>query len=641
VIGTDPARRRFGRGLFTELAVLVWAIGVAALILHAGHYLFFVADDALISLRYAERLLGGHGLTWTDGPPVEGYSNLLWILLCAALGAIGIDLIDAARVLGLAGAAAALGAIVYAYRPQSWRGLAPPLVGVLVLALSGPIAVWSIGGLEQPLVAALWAWSVALILEGLDDSPPRPRRVLLPAVLLALLVLTRPDAPVLVAALAAAHLLAHRTTRQAWISSAVLAFLPFLAWLGQLGFRLVYYDDWLPNTARVKVAVTASRWRLGMQYAAQMWPNYTAVLALALGGAGAVCFNRRPRRLLILGLPLIAWVVYVVAIGGDIFPAQRQMIPALIMLAFLAAELGTWIGRGSRLRLAAGTLTMAVGLGLYLDGQLKDGENIRAVTERWEWDGKEIGEMLSAAFGDRQPLLAADSAGCLPYFSKLPAIDMLGLNDRHIARRDTRAFGKGYPGHERGDGKYVLDRKPDLVIFDSPHGRVDPNRPPNFPGGREMVKDKRFARFYRRAIFETPDPRRVRSWIYVRAEDGKLGVERTDDAVRVPGYLVSSSPESVVRLDKKGQAVMIVTPGRPALLDRLRLPAGEWRVEVATSSGSGRLVVREADSQAVLLEAEGQGRFVLTPGTEKAVSLEIETVGENPVEVLEIVFKRP
>src|SRR4051812_12787413 len=84
---------------------VVWAVLVPAcailLLLHAGRYLPFISDDALISLRYARRLIDGHGLSWTGGPPVEGYSNLLWILVLAAAGLMRIDLIHSARVLGV------------------------------------------------------------------------------------------------------------------------------------------------------------------------------------------------------------------------------------------------------------------------------------------------------------------------------------------------------------------------------------------------------------------------------------------------------------------------------------------------------------------------------------------------------------
>ena len=85
------------------LPVIV-ATGVPLLVLaaHAYQYLPFIADDALISLRYSERLTDGQGLTWNDGERVEGYSNLLWVLLCAALGWLGLDMITAVRALGLA-----------------------------------------------------------------------------------------------------------------------------------------------------------------------------------------------------------------------------------------------------------------------------------------------------------------------------------------------------------------------------------------------------------------------------------------------------------------------------------------------------------------------------------------------------------
>lgn len=39
-------------------------------------------DDTYISLRYVMNLVDGHGLTWNLGqPPIEGFSNLLWIVI--------------------------------------------------------------------------------------------------------------------------------------------------------------------------------------------------------------------------------------------------------------------------------------------------------------------------------------------------------------------------------------------------------------------------------------------------------------------------------------------------------------------------------------------------------------------------------
>ena len=105
----EPSSRPSGlppvQGPARGAAWVVGVIAIAVLSLHAASFLPFLSDDALISLRDAQRLLDGFGLTWTEGPPVEGYSNLLWVLGCALGGALGLDLVDAARGLGARGAA--------------------------------------------------------------------------------------------------------------------------------------------------------------------------------------------------------------------------------------------------------------------------------------------------------------------------------------------------------------------------------------------------------------------------------------------------------------------------------------------------------------------------------------------------------
>ena len=47
---------------------------------HAWSYRTFLADDALISLRYSKQLLAGHGLVWNPGERVEGSPSTLHAL---------------------------------------------------------------------------------------------------------------------------------------------------------------------------------------------------------------------------------------------------------------------------------------------------------------------------------------------------------------------------------------------------------------------------------------------------------------------------------------------------------------------------------------------------------------------------------
>jgi hypothetical protein len=59
--------------------------------------------------------------------------------------------------------------------------------------------------------------------------------------------------------------------------------------------------------------------------------------------------------------------------------------------------------------------------------------------------------------------VALIAAGAIPYQTGWQTIDMLGLNDRHIAR--ATAAGSGYVGHEKFDSNYVLEKKPEFIVL--------------------------------------------------------------------------------------------------------------------------------------------------------------------------------
>jgi hypothetical protein len=80
----NPARPRTAPALAfalgaVPLAVLIWRFA-------------FVCDDAYISFRYSRHVAEGHGLVYnlSESPPVEGYSNLLWVLWIAPFERLGL-----------------------------------------------------------------------------------------------------------------------------------------------------------------------------------------------------------------------------------------------------------------------------------------------------------------------------------------------------------------------------------------------------------------------------------------------------------------------------------------------------------------------------------------------------------------------
>ena len=122
----------------------VLAAIAAAYALHAW-WLACVADDAYITFRFAGNLVRGHGLVWNEGgPPVEGYTNFLWMLLSA----LGIQLgLDPGRVSQIVGTVAGVCVLLYVYRfARRLFGQSPleAMVPVGLLAASGPHAAWGL-----------------------------------------------------------------------------------------------------------------------------------------------------------------------------------------------------------------------------------------------------------------------------------------------------------------------------------------------------------------------------------------------------------------------------------------------------------------------------------------------------------------
>jgi arabinofuranosyltransferase len=518
----------------------------------------FCSDDAFISLRYSERLLAGHGLSWTDGERVEGYSNLLWVLLCAGLAGLGLDLVTAARLLGVLATALGFVALARALWPRDLPSAALAATAPLLAAATQPLLGWTCGGLEGPLSFALLAWGFGGLVRHLanersDDAaaPWSMRRGLRLGVPFALACWTRPDGPLWVASAGAALLLVLRGTLAGRVRAAFwLGLLPMLAVLAQLAFRLAYHGDVVPNTAHVKTDVATGAWTKGLEYVGAALQLHTPLL---LAVATACLALARPRTkilpiVLVLLLPTAAWLCYLIAVGGDHFPGRRLLHGAIAPLALLATvPLRTRpTTRAAMLVAAFATALLAGWQAFAVRGDAQTHE-LRA--EVWESRGQRLGEALRRAFADQQPLLAVDAAGAVPFYSQLPSLDLLGLCDRTIALSPTPAWQATMrpeiprpPGHLKGNGRYVMDRTPDLLLLANP-----PCLPlPVFASACEFEDDPRFLRGYHCVMLELadvvlphqPNEATQHTPLWVRT-DGRVGVQRaaTGDTVTIPAWL--------------------------------------------------------------------------------------------------------
>ncbi len=586
----------------------------------------FFSDDAFISLRYSERLLAGEGLTWTDGERVEGYSNLLWVLLCAGLGGLGLDLVTAARLLG--GAATALGmlALARALRPHDLRSTLVAALAPLVAASTQVVQAWTFSGLEGPLVFCLLALGFGALVRAIDAEPDValwPRAVLLRAsVPFALACWTRPDSPLWVAATAAGLALATYGGLAVRARSVVaFAALPFAAFVAQMAFRLAYHGDVVPNTAHVKADFDPNTFGAGLRYVTAALGAHPGLALVATTAVLAGLAHAPGRRLgLMLALPLLAWTVYLAAIGGDHFPGRRLLHGALAPLALALA-----VPRRERPQQAVGLAIVVLLAGSWnTQAARTDAQTAELRGETWEWRGKVVGEALQRAFGEQQPRLAVDAAGAVPFYSRLPALDLLGLCDRTIARTPVPAWVATMrpeiprpPGHLKGNGRYVMDQAPDLLLFSNPPGLPLPV----FVSACEFEDDPRFLSNYRgvlvdlgrRAILPGVEEELVVPlWVH---RTGRVGVRSDADTIAVPAFLFGAhamtgpiqrrhqpptgdaaveaevgarmnallqwftARQAVAVADARGHLQLELRTPAPATVT-VDVPAGEWRVAV-------------------------------------------------------------
>lgn len=508
----------------------IFLLPAIALGLHVAYYFPFIADDALISLRYAHRLIDGHGLTWTDGIRVEGYSNLLWTLGCAGLGALGMDLVLAARILGMLGSLAVLHALWFRYGRGSNQHRTGFLVAAFILACSGSFAVWTIGGLEQPLFAALLTWVIVLCFEMLDSAMPRVNNALMIGMLLGCIAINRPDGGLFIAAIALSLFAGLRGSAVRWniLFAVTIPAMVFVA--AQLGFRLWYYGEWIPNTALVKLSFSPHYAWIGIKQDFWGLVFLAPVIALIVqslrklhGTSGIGLTTPIGKKLFLIVVCVAMWIGYSALSGGDIFPALRAFVPVVVLLAFAAAESISFSQVSRRQSFLAAGLIM-----LFLAGQLISPGNRWAKGERWEWHGRSVGLMLKERFGATQPLLAIRAAGAVPYWSELPCLDLYGLNDYYIPRHRPPSFGTGAPSHELGNPDYVFAVKPDLIILGGPDGILigDPMKD-------DLVRDPRFSQQYTNIVFLMSDHSILTS-LWVRNDSRKVDLDalrRESDAM--------------------------------------------------------------------------------------------------------------
>lgn len=389
---------------------------------------------------------------------------------------------------------------------------------------------------------------------------------------------------------------------------AFILIVPLLFIAALLIFRLSFYGAWVPNTALVKIAPSWHHMGNGLNYLLRGLGNVKFLAGAATLAAGLLAFSKEGREKGIFLLSgIVLWSAYLVSVGGDIFPAFRQVLPIYILQTLALCEGLLYLIEKPSLKfrpkpsLLFGLLVLA--LAWHILEQRGSRELQAAEKERWEWDGEVIGRMLKQAFEKEGPLVAVTASGCIPYWSDLPALDMLGLNDSYLPRHPPPDFGQGPLAHELGDGNYFMSQKPDLIIFHVGLPKL------LFRAGLELANNEVFLSSYQFISFTGVQPYEYKSYMWVRRESEKIGIRLNgqSDLVLPAYFFFEESPGDIsFRLNQRNIFEAMIPPQKewktfvPKNLAR-PLPSGQGSPFQLTNEDQGAYVlikVRNTGSEA-------------------------------------------
>jgi hypothetical protein len=353
-----------------------------------GNIYFTLFDDAMISMRYAQNLAGGHGLLWNPGQaPVEGYTNLLWTLWMAVLHLLPVPESRISLLVMLSGASL-LVANLLVVRTIAAR-LAPEApfaasLSIWLTALYYPLIYWTLRGMEVGLVTLMISMSVLVALRLRPDAvtpsgtpgdvhpnaaaasgtprdvhpnaaaasgtPGGPRdrvrygELIALAALMALGILTRPDA-VLPCVVISGFVFWTARAESRGVVGLVLAGSIVGALALHTSFRMLYYGAPFPNTYYLKVKGAALGARLSRGLLGLLgFDLLHLIVPVALSSSYLIARSREGRGdsgAHLLAAIFVALCAYSVYVGGDVWDslqyANRYITPAMPGLLVLSA----------------------------------------------------------------------------------------------------------------------------------------------------------------------------------------------------------------------------------------------------------------------------------------------------------------
>ena len=475
-------------GLLIYLILLVYAaygvyfIYSSSTVINGTRY-FLLADDAMVSMRYAKNFASGHGLVWNPGGErVEGYTNFLWVMIMSLPHFFNFPLWQTSLFVQSLSLFLLLLSVYFIYlialKISSGNIFASLAAGVAAASYFSS-TYWSLVGMETGLISFFCALIVYLLADQTGDKPPSN----IIYVLLSLIIFSRADGFVLSSCIAIFIAMTEPTNKRRPVVLGIITVLGSLVLITL--FRLFYYHDILPNTYYLKMTGYPLFLRITrglivfMQSILKVWLIPFVIPFIVL----------RPFKNRIFSLSVLIFCVqslYSIYAGGDAWEegmAMNRFITISMPLFCMTVVLALWhlsetlIKKPGTSKL---TFILAVSIVIALintprgKASLNDIFNPSGALNIPESKHNLNMAMLLGFLTKPEARVAIVRAGVMPYFIDRYYIDTLGKNDRHIAKVLMKqsdmnkplieALTYFYPGHLKTDNLYVINEcNPEMI----------------------------------------------------------------------------------------------------------------------------------------------------------------------------------
>ena len=460
----------------------------------------FVQDDAFISFRYIQNFVDGHGLVFNIGERVEGYTNLLWVLILSVFAFMKMNLQTVSQFLSIVFGVLTL---VVTYFISELINVSPPsaaikktktelknndviyfdLIPSVLLVFTASFIFWAVSGMETTMFISFCLLGIYFYIKSKNSGFIDYRF----SVFIFLATLTRPEGIYFFGLILIHYLFFtfkekksdafkilfskdNLITYSVYVVPVILYFI----------IRYSYYGYLFPNTYYAKTGFSSAYLNSGIEYFTKFLTSYLiygVVLVLPL-----YLFKNKDTifEVSLLYFLSICFILYVISVGGDVLKQGRFFLPVLPLIYILFAKFLTQLYYMLKSKQGTGGFAFPVIIVItaviciyYYSSQkenlVKDIESENGLVDKMKAAGSWF--ITKQQLLGRPMTVAATTIGSVSYFagSEVNVIDILGLTDEEIAHNPKlipEISEQSIGWKERNyNADYVMSRKPDYVYF--------------------------------------------------------------------------------------------------------------------------------------------------------------------------------